>query len=203
MSEMLLNSLVGDLVDHVLPTVPPYEFALYMLLLRISEFEGGDVRIGRRTVSSRLGKGTRSSQGNYQHIGEKLQNLAAAGFITIGETTREGTRYGVRLPDDVPAVRERKAATITPEPDLDYYEDPELRASLFERDRWRCRYCGEIVTTDTATLDHVLPRSLGGPNTAENLATACLTCNSIKSGRSYEEAAPRILAGIARRRSPE
>ena len=203
MGDELLEVVVGDVVDHVLPTIPPYEFALYMLLLRMTDFQGGEVRIGKRTIGARLGKGTRSSQGNYQHIGEKLQNLAIAGFITIGGTTREGTLYGVRVPDDVPAVRERRAASIIPERDPDYYEDPVLRAELMERDGWRCRYCGEVVTTDTATLDHLIPRSLGGPNTAENLATACLTCNSIKSGRTYEEAAPRILAGIARRRSPE
>lgn len=201
MGEPDFSELLGDMVDHVLPSVPPYEFALYMLLLRTTHFEGGDVRIGKRTIGARLGKGTRSSQGNYQHISEKLQNLATAGFITIGDTTREGTRYGVRVPDDVPAVRERKAALLLPEDEPDYYEDPALRESLMNRDDWQCRYCGEVVTSATATLDHLIPRALGGANTAENLATACLTCNSIKSGRTYEEAAPDILAAIARRRS--
>jgi HNH endonuclease len=199
--EGALDVLVGDLIDHVLPTVPPYEFALYMLLLRMTDFRGGEVRIGKRTIGARLGKGTRSSQGNYQHIGEKLQSLATSGFITIGDTTREGTRYEVRTPDDVPAIAERKASAITPEEEPDYYEDPQLRATLLERDGWRCRYCGELVTTSNATLDHVIPRSLGGPNTAENLVAACLACNSIKSGRTYEEAAPQLLAELARRRS--
>lgn len=201
MEEAALETLVGDLIDHVLPTVPPYEFALYMLLLRMTDFRGGEVRIGKRTIGARLGKGTRSSQGNYQHIGEKLQSLVAAGFITVGDTTREGTRYVIRVPDDVPAVAERKAAAVVLEAEPDYYEDPELRGVLMERDGWRCRYCGETVAATTATLDHVIPRSLGGPNTAENLATACLTCNSIKSGRTYEEAAPQILAELTRRRS--
>jgi hypothetical protein len=42
----------------------PYEFTLYLLLLRATEFKGGENRIGKRTISARLGKGTRSSQGN-------------------------------------------------------------------------------------------------------------------------------------------
>ncbi|MGH9044244.1 MAG: HNH endonuclease [Acidimicrobiales bacterium] len=105
------------------------------------------------------------------------------------------------MPDDVPAVAERKASAVTPEEEPDYCEDPQLRATLLERDGWRCRYCGEVLTTSNATLDHVIPRSLDGPNTVENLVAACLACNSIKSGRTYEEAAPQLLADLARRRS--
>src|SRR3546814_16306275 len=81
---------------------------------------------------------------------------------------------------------------------VDYFGDPERRAELFERDGWRCRYCGETVTASTATLDHMVPQSKGGPNTPENLATCCLMCNSIKSGRPYEESAPAILEQLGR-----
>lgn len=193
------DELYADLADHVLPAVPPYEFALYVLLLRLTDFEGGAVRIGKRTIAARLGKGTRSSRGNYQHITEKLQALADAGFITIGDTTREGTQYVVLLPEVVPMIRERKTAAEPTDVPPDYYEDPALRSELYTRDGWRCRYCGEHVSADTASLDHVIPRSKGGPNTADNLWTACLTCNSIKSGRTYEEAAPQILAAVAQR----
>ncbi len=34
----------------------------------------------------------------------------------------------------------------------------------------------------SATIDHVMPRMLGGSNTAENKATACLRCNRLKNG---------------------
>jgi len=77
------------LVDAVLPMLKPYEFTLYLLLLRATEFKGG--------------KGTRSSQGNYQHITEKLNGLADAGFIAVGDTSQEGTQYRVLLPEAVPA----------------------------------------------------------------------------------------------------
>lgn len=198
-----LEALLGDLIDEVLPTIPPYEFALYALLLRMTGFQGGKVRIGKRSIGVRLGKGTRSSRSNYQHIGEKLDSLASAGFLSIGDTAREGTLYEVRVPDDIAAVRERKMTALLAEEEPDYYEDPALRESLLERDGWRCRYCGEAVSSGTATLDHLIPRALSGPNTADNLATACLTCNSIKAGRTYEEAAPRILEALVRRRSSD
>jgi hypothetical protein len=200
MDDDAAHDLLTTVVDVVLPLLKPYEFSLYLLLLRATEFHGGEVRIGKRTIGARLGKGTRSSQGNYQHITEKLNALAEAGFIALGDSTREGTQYRVLLPESVPAVREMIAASETPSEEPDYFTDPALRAELIERDNWTCHYCGEVVTTATATLDHIIPQSSGGPNTPENLTTACLTCNSIKSGRTYEEAAPDILAALVRRR---
>lgn len=193
-------NLLPTLVDAVLPLLKPYEFSLYLLLLRHTDFRGGELRIGKRTISARLGKGTRASQGNYQHITEKLNVLAELGFIAIGDSTREGTQYRVLLPDAVPAVREVLATSEPPATAPDYFTDPALRAELMERDEWTCRYCGDTVTAATATLDHVHPQSLGGPSTPENLTTACLTCNAIKSGRTYDDAAADILAALVRRR---
>lgn len=201
-NDEVVPDLLSTLIDAVLPLLKPYEFSLYLLLLRDTEFRGGDVRIGKRTISTRLGKGTRSNQGgNYQHITEKLNVLAEAGFIAVGDSTREGTRYRVLLPDSVPAVRERMATQDSPAKELDYFTDPALRAELMERDKWTCHYCGEAVTPANATLDHIIPQSLEGPSTPENLTTACLICNSIKSGRTYAEAAPDILAALVRRKT--
>lgn len=196
------DSLLSDIVDFVLPLLPPYELSLYLLLLRRSHLATGEptICIGKRTISQALGKMTRSS-GNYQHISEKLSALAEFGFIKVGDTDRQGTRYTVFLPAEVPSVRESMAATNQDSSlPTDYYNDPSLRQTLFERDGWSCRYCGETVETDTATLDHMIPVSKGGLNTAENLATCCMMCNSIKAGRTYEEAAPQILARLASRR---
>ncbi|MCU1400564.1 MAG: hypothetical protein JWN62_3673 [Acidimicrobiales bacterium] len=72
-----------------------------------------------------------------------------------------------------------------------------MRVSLFERDGWHCRYCGEVLTEATATLDHITPQWKGGSNEPDNLASCCLMCNSIKSGRTYEQAAPQLLERIA------
>jgi 5-methylcytosine-specific restriction endonuclease McrA len=48
------------------------------------------------------------------------------------------------------------------------------RRALFARDGWRCAYCG--TTSGRLTLDHVVPRSRGGP------------CNHKKGNRLLEEA---------------
>lgn len=200
------DDLLRQVVDFVVPLLPPYETSIYLYLLRrshLNEPASSSVRIGKRTIGEGLGKGTRSRQGNFQHITEKLANLATLGFIQIGDTDRLGTIYRVLLPSEVPAVREAIAAAVVAPAAQDFYADPVLRAQLFERDAWRCRYCGEQLHATTATLDHIIPVSRGGTNDAENLASACLVCNSIKSGRTIEEAAPQILVAVQRRRSGE
>jgi hypothetical protein len=197
------NRLLREIVDFVMPVLPPYETSLYLLMLRLSHIDAGspELRIGKRSISQALGTSTRSSGGSYGHISDKLQVLAQLGFIAIGDTDRRGTLYSVRLPNEVPSVRERMAAAdLSEETSLDYYGDPILRADLFARDGWKCRYCGTGVTAETATLDHMTPVSKGGL-AAENLATCCMMCNSTKSGQTYDEAAPQILARLAALRS--
>ena len=58
------------------------------------------------------------------------------------------------------------------------------RRAIHKRDKCQCIYCGQKVTLKYAlaywTLDHVVPRALGGSNATENLITACPTCNKRK-----------------------
>lgn len=197
------GQLFREAVDYVLPLLPPYQFSLYLYLLRHSRMSGfSQIRVGKRTIGAGLGKSTRSSQSNYQHIGEQLAELGAKGFIEIGDSTREGTVYLVKLPIEVPPVQERMVVQADAEVrERDYFTDPELREQLFIRDGWMCRYCGDVTTAETATLDHVIPVSRGGTGEPDNLATCCFICNSIKSGRTYEEAAPDLLRALRHRRN--
>jgi 5-methylcytosine-specific restriction endonuclease McrA len=54
------------------------------------------------------------------------------------------------------------------------------KQNVFLRDSYVCQYCGDSVTGRTATLDHVLPVSLGGKTTFENTCCACAHCNANK-----------------------
>lgn len=54
------------------------------------------------------------------------------------------------------------------------------KQNVFLRDFYKCQYCGIDVNKRTATLDHVVPISLGGKSTWENSVCACSKCNSIK-----------------------
>lgn len=59
------------------------------------------------------------------------------------------------------------------------------RRNVLRRDGHRCQYCG---ATDRLTLDHVLPKSRGGPDTWENLVAACVPCNNRKGNKTPDEA---------------
>lgn len=52
-----------------------------------------------------------------------------------------------------------------------------LRTAVFERDAYRCVYCGDYKGL---SADHVIPESKGGSTTLDNLVAACRKCNSKK-----------------------
>ena len=68
------------------------------------------------------------------------------------------------------------------------------RREVFIRDNYTCQYCGK--QTRDLTIDHVVPRRLGGKHTWENVVSACRACNQRKAGRS-----PKV-AGMDLRHQP-
>lgn len=60
------------------------------------------------------------------------------------------------------------------------------KREIFRRDNYTCQYCG--TRGGNLTLDHVIPRRLGGTHTWENLVTACAYCNHKKGGRTVFQA---------------
>jgi hypothetical protein len=61
-----------------------------------------------------------------------------------------------------------------------------LRFEILRRDGHRCRYCGAAPDDVCLTIDHVLPRSLGGDDTPSNLVTSCADCNAGKASSHPE-----------------
>ena len=67
------------------------------------------------------------------------------------------------------------------------------RRNVYLRDRGVCQYCCETGALHEMTIDHVHPRSRGGPHAWENVALACARCNRVKAARTPEEAGMRLL----------
>lgn len=60
---------------------------------------------------------------------------------------------------------------------------PLTRKAVFARDGGRCVYCGAVATS----LDHVVPKSRGGPHSWDNVVSACSRCNHLKADRPMAE----------------
>ncbi|HOC93439.1 MAG TPA: HNH endonuclease [bacterium] len=73
---------------------------------------------------------------------------------------------------------------------------PFSRGNVFMRDHHTCQYCGKTRKAAELTLDHIMPRSLGGETCWENLVTACKHCNVKKGNRTPE------AAGMKLRKTP-
>lgn len=196
------KQLIQDCVDYLMPALTPYESSLYVFLLRLTFLKDGknQVRIGKRTISAKFGIGPQAAEISFSQVTKVLKNLESKGCIIIGDTIRDGTIYTVIQPRDIPLVKEKIVATTPIDQEEDFFTNPEKRMAIFERDNWICQYCGDKVTKDNATIDHYVPQSKGGNHSKANLRTCCFVCNSIKSGKSFEEAAPFILKSIQERK---
>lgn len=100
-----------------------------------------------------------------------------------GEPLVRGVRMQIAAPDVIVLV--------------DYDRMPRLsvgfsRRNLMRRDRFTCQYCGEEPDQDDLTVDHVLPRSRGGPSSWENCVLACRSCNRRKADKTLQQAGMRL-----------
>lgn len=57
-----------------------------------------------------------------------------------------------------------------------------LRDRIFERDDKTCQYCGGFADA----VDHIIPVSLGGDESEENLVACCKTDNSLAHNRTFK-----------------
>lgn len=57
------------------------------------------------------------------------------------------------------------------------------KRAIFARDHYTCQYCGQPAEN----VDHIVPRSRGGPHTWENVVASCKPCNARKEDRLLTE----------------
>ncbi len=86
------------------------------------------------------------------------------------------------------------------------------RRAIFARDHWTCQYCG--TSKSSLTVDHVIPRSKGGPSSWDNIVACCAPCNRRKGDRLPRQAgmeprqkprvpSPTIFVHVATPRVPQ
>jgi 5-methylcytosine-specific restriction endonuclease McrA len=65
------------------------------------------------------------------------------------------------------------------------------KREILRRDNYVCQYCGQRVSY--LTVDHIIPRHMGGEHIWENLVAACPTCNHRKGSHTPDQVHMRLL----------
>lgn len=55
------------------------------------------------------------------------------------------------------------------------------RQNVIVRDNYTCQYCSKKFLASDLTMDHVYPKSKGGPTSWENIVACCKKCNCVKA----------------------
>lgn len=71
-----------------------------------------------------------------------------------------------------------------------------VKKAIFERDGYRCQYCGKKFPRDQLTIDHVIPLGKHGIDELTNYVTACKSCNEMKGSMSLADFAHHIKIEI-------
>lgn len=126
---------------------------------------------------------------DYQAIGiASAERAFVLVFLNKAELLKEHPTLRLRTPTDsfcYPSIIRLRKYIALP------YKKVQLsRMNIFRRDSYRCLYCN---SHKDLTIDHVIPKSMGGKDSWENLATACHACNSKKGNQMPEEALMPLL----------
>jgi 5-methylcytosine-specific restriction endonuclease McrA len=62
------------------------------------------------------------------------------------------------------------------------------RLNVYQRDGYRCQYCGNRFALAMLSYDHVVPRAAGGRTGWTNIVTCCRSCNTRKADLSCDDA---------------
>jgi 5-methylcytosine-specific restriction endonuclease McrA len=66
------------------------------------------------------------------------------------------------------------------------------KKNILKRDAYTCQYCGRNGG-ERMTIDHVIPKSLGGRTVWDNVVSACRSCNLKKGNKWLGEVGMRLL----------
>jgi hypothetical protein len=176
--------------DCLAPKLDTYEQAIYLYVFRHSRLIGLDeICIGFKSVRRKMAFGI-GEKGKPMGEGTcygKLQSLEAKGCLKLLGTERNGTRIRLNLPSEIPGLIVA-AAECTPlsVEKMDFFDVPENRALILEREKHRCFYCLRSINKSNYVIKHVESRP-EGKNTYCNLAAACRQCNNRKGAIPADE----------------
>lgn len=106
-------------------------------------------------------------------------NLVLSDKATLISNGR-GVIHSVSQTFPIPSVIRLNRMVKRPRPSVKL-----TRKEIFRRDHFTCQYCGR--QTSELTIDHVIPRRLGGQTRWDNVVSACPRCNHLKGGMTPDQ----------------
>ena len=67
------------------------------------------------------------------------------------------------------------------------------KKQIIKRDKCICQYCSKKIPVTQITIDHVIPRALGGNNTYYNCVVCCKDCNVKKGSKTLEQSGMKLI----------
>ena len=180
---MNAEEFIKDFHDYMAPTMDMYEQAIYLYIIRHSRLVGKkEVVIGfkseRKTFAFGIGKaGTPPSE---RICYEKVNSLQSKEYIKLLGSERTGTRVRPYLPSEIPGLLENETEGQSLDiEEMDFFEVPENRELILERENYTCFYCRASLNRDNYIMEHVVSRP-EGDNSYRNIVASCRTCNNKK-----------------------
>jgi len=184
-----LEEFIIDFHDHLAPRLDTYEQAIYLYVFRHSRLIGEDeVVIGLKSARSRMacGIGEKGKPMSENTATEKLQSLVKKRYAEVIATERSGRRIHLKLPREIPGlIAEPTAAIPISLEEVDFFEVPENRLLILERENHHCFYCLRAINSETHVIEHVVSRPQGN-NSCRNLVAACRECNNRKKSSAED-----------------
>lgn len=113
--------------------------------------------------------------------------LVYLGKAELVEAYQDQFIYSIATRFPLPSIVRLKSYILVP-----YKKIMLSRKNILKRDNNRCQYCNKFSLD--LTIDHIIPKSVGGQDSWENLVAACIKCNNKKSNRTPEQANMPLLS---------
>ena len=127
-----------------------------------------------------LHTGTRYSEPDYIGVNDTF-------IHSIYDANLDSWKTAMQMPAVI-----RLLSFVNPKKDIRFFESF-TRQNVYERDGGKCMYCGDSVSRNKFTFDHVIPKSRGGKTIWQNIVCSCLPCNSKKDNKTPTEAGMKLI----------
>jgi len=187
---MDLRKFIEDFQDYLAPRLDTYEQAIYLFVFRRGRLQGtDDVPIGFKSSRLKIARGI-GEKGKPMSEGtcyEKLKSLEKKGCLKNLGVVRQGTKIRLYLPSEIPGlIPLQHSAPPQSLEEMDFYNVPENRRAIFNREGGKCFYCLGTIDSSNHVIEHTVVPKHAGDNSYRNVVAACISCNNRKKSSAED-----------------